>query len=125
MSTTILVAEDEIHIMTLIKFKLRDAGYTIIPAEDGKKALELAQTQHPDLILLDVMMPYLNGYEVLDILRKDEKTKNIPVIMLTAKSFQHEIDEGITRGAEDYITKPFSPNDLVTRVQAVLARSQK
>jgi two-component system alkaline phosphatase synthesis response regulator PhoP len=125
MAATILIAEDEIHIMTLIKFKLRDAGYTIIPAEDGKKALELAQTQHPDLILLDVMMPFLNGYEVFDILRKDESTKHIPIIMLTAKSFQHEIDEGITRGAEDYIIKPFSPNDLITRIQAVLARVKK
>ncbi|MGD0339343.1 MAG: response regulator [Bacteroidota bacterium] len=125
MATTILIAEDEVHIMTLIKFKLRDAGYTVIPADDGKKALELTQTLHPDLILLDVMMPYLNGYEVFDILRKDEDTKNIPIIMLTAKGFQHEIDEGMARGAEDYIIKPFSPNDLIARVQAVLARKQK
>jgi two-component system, OmpR family, alkaline phosphatase synthesis response regulator PhoP len=125
MATTILIAEDEIHIMTLIKFKLRDAGYTVIPAEDGKRALELAQAHHPDLILLDVMMPFLNGYEVLDLLRRDENTKNIPVIMLTAKSFQHEIDEGLTRGAEDYIIKPFSPNDLITRIQAVLGRVKK
>jgi two-component system alkaline phosphatase synthesis response regulator PhoP len=125
MAATILIAEDEIHIMTLVKFKLRDAGYTVIPAEDGKKALELAQAQHPDLILLDVMMPFLNGYEVLDLLRKDENTKNIPVIMLTAKSFQHEIDDGITRGAEDYIIKPFHPNDLITRIQAVLAKVKK
>ena len=125
MATTILIAEDEIHILTLTKFKLRDAGYTVIQAEDGKKALELAQLHHPDLILLDVMMPFLNGYEVLELLRKDDSTKNIPVIMLTAKSFQHEIDEGLTRGAEDYIIKPFSPTDLLTRIQAVLERTKK
>lgn len=125
MAETILIAEDEIHIMTLIQFKLRDAGYAILAADDGKKALELAQTEHPDLILLDVMMPEMGGYEVLEKLRKDEKTKSIPVIMLTAKSFQHEIDEGMTRGAEDYITKPFHPNELVMRVQAVLRREKK
>ncbi len=125
MAVKVLVADDEVHIMTLIKYKLRDAGYIVISAEDGKKALELAKTENPDIILLDVMMPYMTGYEVLDELRKYEPTKNIPVVMLTAKSFQHEIDEGITRGADDYITKPFSPNDLVQRVKTVLERTKK
>jgi DNA-binding response OmpR family regulator len=71
------------------------------------------------------MMPNLTGYEVLDLLRKDESTKSIPVIMLTAKSFQHEIDEGMLRGADDYIIKPFSPANLITHIEAVLARLKK
>ncbi len=120
MPFSVLVAEDEPHIMTLVKFKLRDAGFTVLPAEDGKKTLEIAQTQKPDLILLDVMMPLLNGYEVLEALKKDDNLKNIPVIMLTAKSFQHEVDEAIKKGADDYIIKPFSPAELVERVKKIL-----
>ena len=120
MPISVLIAEDEPHILTLVKFKLRDAGFTVLTAEDGKKALEIARSDRPDIILLDVMMPFLNGYEVLERLKQDERLKDIPVIMLTAKSFQHEVDEAISKGATDYIIKPFSPGDLIDRIRNIV-----
>ncbi len=125
MPSTILVAEDQQHVRSLIEYKLRNAGFIVVSAEDGKAALEKAQEIIPDLILLDVMMPLMTGFEVLGVLRKDEKTKNIPILMVTAQSKEDEVLKGLELGADDYITKPFSPNELAARVKTVLARRGK
>ncbi len=124
MATTVLLAEDEPHILALVRFKLRDAGFTVLPAQDGQKALQVAKAEKPDVILLDVMMPFLNGYEVLESLKQDEELKSIPVIMMTAKSRQHEVDEALSKGAEDYIIKPFNPAELITRIHAILEKKK-
>ncbi len=116
----ILVADDEPHILRLISFTLSNHGWEIVTAGDGATAVELAETEQPDLILLDVMMPIMNGYEAAREICKNPKTAHIPVVMLSAKSQQGEIAEGLTCGASEYICKPFTPKDLVQRVSAIL-----
>lgn len=125
MSSTILVAEDQQHVRSLIEYKLRNSGFTVVSVEDGKSALEKAEAIIPDLILLDVMMPLMTGFEVLGALRKSEKTRGIPVLMVTAQSNEDEVLKGLELGADDYITKPFSPNELAARVKTVLMRRGK
>lgn len=125
MSETILVAEDQPHIRALIEYKLKNTGYNVIAVADGAAALAKAKEYVPDLILLDVMMPSMNGFEVLVALKGDEKTKHIPVLMVTAQSREEEIVKGLELGADDYITKPFSPNELAARVKTVLIRTKK
>lgn len=119
----ILVVDDEPHILELVRFNLEAGGFKVLEAVDGQKAIELAQTEKPDLILLDLMLPGIDGLEVCRILRQQKTTREIPIIMLTAKS--EEIDKvlGLEMGADDYITKPFSPRELTARVKAVLRRS--
>jgi two-component system alkaline phosphatase synthesis response regulator PhoP len=119
----ILIVDDEPHILELVRFNLEAGGFKVIEAPDGQKAIELAQTENPDLILLDLMLPGTDGLEVCRILRQQKATREIPIIMLTAKS--EEIDKvlGLEIGADDYITKPFSPRELTARVKAVLRRS--
>ena len=116
----ILIADDEPHIRKLVSFTLSKRGHEILQAEDGGQALDVARAEQPDLILLDVMMPVMTGYDVLDRLKADEKTAGIPVAMLSAKSQQAEVQEGLNRGAEQYICKPFTPKDLVQRVNELL-----
>jgi DNA-binding response OmpR family regulator len=125
MPFTILVAEDQQHVRSLIEYKLRSSGYTVICVEDGRAALEKAVELVPDLILLDVMMPLLTGFEVLGALRQNAKTKAVPVVVVTALSNENEILKGLELGADDYITKPFSPNELAARVKTVLIRHGK
>jgi DNA-binding response OmpR family regulator len=122
MSQKILVAEDQQHIRSLIEYKLKNNGYTVVCAEDGRTALEKAGEILPDLILLDVMMPLMTGFEVLAALKENEKTRNIPILMVTAQSKEDEVLKGLELGADDYITKPFSPNELAARVKTVLLR---
>jgi DNA-binding response OmpR family regulator len=122
MSQTILVAEDQQHVRSLVEYKLRNSGFTVISVEDGKAALQKAEEIIPDLILLDVMMPLMTGFEVLSALKKNEKTKNIPILMVTAQSKEEEVLKGLELGADDYITKPFSPNELAARVKTTLLR---
>ena len=122
MPARILVAEDQVHIRSLIEYKLKNSGYEVIAVEDGQAALEKAREFIPTLIMLDVMMPLMTGFEVLAALKADEKTRNIPVLLVTAQSKEHEILKGLELGAEDYITKPFSPNELAARVKKVLAK---
>ncbi|MBE9528175.1 MAG: response regulator [Proteobacteria bacterium] len=121
--TVILVVDDEFDILNLLDFNLRKAGYRVLQAEDGPEALTIAESRLPNLILLDIMLPNMEGTEVLKRLKASKGTESIPVIMLTAKG--EEIDKivGFELGAEDYITKPFSPRELVLRVKAVLKRS--
>ncbi|MBI5469188.1 MAG: response regulator transcription factor [Deltaproteobacteria bacterium] len=118
----ILVVDDEPDILNLLDYNLRKAGFKVLSAKDGPEAIDTARLQRPDLILLDIMLPDMEGTEVLKRLKTFDSTRHIPVIMLTAKG--EEVDKiiGFELGAEDYITKPFSPRELILRVRAVLKR---
>jgi len=120
---TILIIEDEADISDLILFNLQRNGYKVEQVYDGLKGLACAETIEPHLIILDLMLPGLDGYGVFKELRKNNHTKHIPVIMLTAKSQTEDKIIGLEAGADDYITKPFSPKELVLRVKAILRRS--
>jgi two-component system alkaline phosphatase synthesis response regulator PhoP len=123
MSGTIAIIEDEANIVELVKYNLDREGYRTISAGNGKKGLDLIKQEIPDLVILDLMMPELDGISVCKQLRADPQTKNIPVIILTAKSEEADRVLGLEMGADDYVTKPFSPRELVARVRAVLRRS--
>lgn len=119
---TVLVADDEEDILNLVRFRLEREGLHVIAAHDGAQALELAREHRPDLCVLDVMMPKLSGLEVLARLRDDPRTASLRVIMLTARAQESDVDDGFDTGADDYIIKPFSPQELRRRVRAQLAR---
>ena len=125
MSETILVAEDQPHIRALIEYKLKNNGYQVISVDNGLDALAKAIEVKPNLVLLDVMMPLMTGFEVLSALKQNPETKNIPVLLVTAQSKEEEVLKGLELGADDYITKPFSPNELAARVKTVLLRHSK
>ncbi len=118
---TVLVAEDEPHLLRLVQFRLEREGYDIVTASDGQSALAAVYDHRPDLCLLDVVMPRRSGWEVLSELRADERCCSVKVIMLTARATDADIQTGMRLGADDYITKPFSPDDLRSRVAAQLA----
>ena len=118
----VLVADDDPDILTLVGFRLERAGYEVLPARDGEEALALALERQPDLAILDVMMPKLDGYEVTQRLRDNPATRGMPVILLTARVQEADITRGFEAGADDYIKKPFSPQELRARVQAILGR---
>ena len=118
----VLVADDDPDILTLVGFRLERAGYEVLPARDGEEALALALERQPDLAILDVMMPKLDGYEVTQRLRDNPATSGMPVILLTARVQEADITRGFEAGADDYIKKPFSPHELRARVQAILGR---
>jgi DNA-binding response OmpR family regulator len=117
----VLVADDDEDIRSLVTFRLERAGYRVVTASDGEHALSLALERSPDLAVLDVMMPRLDGYEVTRRLRQHEATKAMPVILLTARAQEADVG-GFEVGADDYIRKPFSPQELRARVQAILGR---
>jgi DNA-binding response OmpR family regulator len=118
----VLVADDDRDIRDLVVFKLEQAGYDVLGVDDGLAALEEARRQRPDLLLLDVMMPGLSGLDVARQVRADPGTADVPIIMLTAKAQESDVETGFAHGADDYVIKPFSPRELVSRVQAVLSR---
>jgi DNA-binding response OmpR family regulator len=118
----VLVADDDPDILSLVGFRLERAGYDVLPARDGEEALALALERHPDLAVLDVMMPKLDGYEVTRRLRDNAATSRMAVILLTARVQESDITRGFEAGADDYIKKPFSPQELRARVQAILGR---
>ena len=118
----VLVADDEEDIRALVAFRLKRAGYDVITAADGAEALTLATTRLPDLIVLDMMMPKATGLEVTRSLREQDSTRDIPVILLTARAQEADVASGFEAGADDYVKKPFSPMDLQLRVQALLER---
>lgn len=120
---TVLVADDDPDIRELVTFKLEQAGYRVHAVADGEAALAAAVALSPNLLLLDVMMPGLNGYEVCRRLRSREETATLPVVMLTAKAQERDVETGFAVGVDDYIVKPFSPRELLTRVNNVLART--
>jgi len=120
----VLVVDDDADIRELVAFKLEQAGFEVASAADGQLGLEAALRSRPDLVLLDLMMPKLSGLEVCRRLRGHQATAATPVILLTAKAQEADLQRAFSAGADDYVVKPFSPRELVTKVQAVLARSR-
>jgi DNA-binding response OmpR family regulator len=118
----ILVADDDPDILNLVRVRLKQAGYETLGASDGEEALRLALEHRPALCILDVVMPKRNGFEVLEALRRTERTADLPVMLLTATVEEREMARGFESGADAYLTKPFSPSDLLDRVRTLLAR---
>jgi DNA-binding response OmpR family regulator len=121
-SPLVLVADDDPDILDLVRYRLERSGYTVATATDGAEAVRLASELTPALAVLDVMMPGLTGFEVTRRLREGSATSRIPVILLTARAQEADVQEGFAAGADDYLRKPFSPRELSARVQAVLGR---
>jgi two-component system alkaline phosphatase synthesis response regulator PhoP len=121
----ILIAEDERDIRDLVAFTLRFAGYEVVTAANGEEAVALAPKENPDLILMDVRMPRMTGYDACRILKANPETKDIPVVFLSAKGQESEIQTGLEVGAEEYMLKPFAPDQLTERVRAILAKFGK
>jgi DNA-binding response OmpR family regulator len=118
----ILVADDDPDILSLVTLRLERSGYEVVGAGDGEQALAAAMARPPDLALLDVMMPKLDGYQVTAQLRGNDATRHLPVILLTARVQEDDIARGVEAGADDYVKKPFSTHELRDRVQAALGR---
>ena len=118
----VLVADDDPDILNLVTLRLERDGYEVVGATDGARALEQAFERPPDLALIDVSMPKLDGYEVAQRLRSRDATKTIPIILLTARAQDSDVARGVEAGADDYVKKPFSTTDLRSRVQAALGR---
>jgi DNA-binding response OmpR family regulator len=118
----VLVAEDDEDILEMVVFDLEDEGYEVLTARDGDAAIALALERRPDLVLLDVAMPGLDGYEVTRRLRAEKSTSGTPVVLLTARAQVRDVILGFEAGANDYVTKPFRPEELRTRLQAALGR---
>ncbi|HEX9861125.1 MAG TPA: response regulator [Nitrospirota bacterium] len=116
----ILVVDDEMHIIRIVKYKLESAGYEVLTALNGEDAIRIAKEQKPGLIFLDIMMPGLNGYEVCTRLKNDPATRDIIIIMLSAKGQEADKIKGLEVGVDEYITKPFSPQDLLDRARDLL-----
>lgn len=118
----IVIADDDADIRELVVFKLRHAGHQVVPVSDGGAAVEASLSDRPDLVILDVMMPGMSGLEAARALRQEESMAGVPIIMLTARAQESDIEQGFEAGADDYVVKPFSPRELASRVEAVLAR---
>ena len=125
MKEKILIVEDEKDIAKMLEYNLKKEGFRTISASDGEDALDLAAREHPDLILLDLMLPGIDGLEVCRTLKKENKTAAVPIIMLTAKAQEADKIVGLELGADDYVTKPFSPRELIARIKAVLRRGKE
>lgn len=121
----ILIAEDERDIRDLVAFTLRFAGHEVFAAANGEEAVELATRVNPDLILMDVRMPRMTGYEACKVMKANPDLKDIPVVFLTARGQETEIQQGLEAGAEEYLLKPFAPDQLTTRVKSILAKFGK
>ena len=122
--TRILIADDEADILRMVKFRLTNSGYNVLEASNGGTALELVIQEQPDLVLLDVMMPVMDGFQVLRQLQENIRTRQIPVIMLTAKGQERDVVTGLQYGAVDYVTKPFSFPELEARIKIALSRAR-
>ena len=120
----ILVVDDEKDLSALVSLHMKMAGFEVLTANNGEKALDLSREEKPDLIILDLMLPKIDGWQVCEQLRQNAATKDIPVIMLTARTQIEDKLKGFEAGADDYVTKPFSPRELVARVKRVLARAE-
>ncbi len=119
MPKKILAVDDEKHIVRLVQVNLERQGYEVVTAFDGKEALQKVQEENPDLVVLDVMMPYMDGFEVLQNLRRNPATRDIPVIMLTAKAQDADVFKGWQSGVDLYLTKPFNPMELLSFVKRI------
>jgi DNA-binding response OmpR family regulator len=120
--STILIVEDEVDILQLVTHNLKSAEFNVLTAEDGYQALSLAKKHLPQLVILDLMLPGLDGFEVCKELKRSPTTKNIPILMLTARGEEVDRIVGLELGADDYVVKPFSPRELILRVRAILRR---
>ena len=120
----VLVVEDEAALVTLLRYNLEREGFRVAEARDGEEALLMAREQKPDLVLLDWMLPLLSGLEVCRQMRRMPETKSVPIIMLTARGEEGDKLRGLDSGADDYVTKPFSPSELIARIRAALRRSR-
>ena len=120
----ILVVDDEPEAVELVEFNLKQAGYAVTTAADGAEALKKARSQTPDLVVLDVMLPEMDGFEICKTLRLDPATARVPIIMLTAKAAEIDRVLGLELGADDYLTKPFSPRELLLRIKKILSRGE-
>ncbi|KAB2649312.1 MAG: response regulator [Verrucomicrobiota bacterium] len=123
MKPKILIVDDESDALEILGFKLREAGFNPIFAKDGTRAIAAARDEKPDLMVLDLMLPEVDGLEVCKILRRDANTAKMPIIMLTARAAEMDRVVGLELGADDYVTKPFSPRELVLRIRKLLARN--
>jgi len=123
--TKILVAEDERDIRELIGFTLRFAGFEVVLAVNGIEAVEKVAQEQPDLVMLDVRMPKMTGYEVCRRLKENPETSDIPIVFLSAKGQEGEIEQGLASGALEYIVKPFAPDELTSQVKEILQRKDK
>jgi len=124
MKAKILLVEDDLSLTELVRYNLESEGFAVLHAADGQEALLLVEEEAPDLVLLDWMLPRLSGIEVCRRLRHDPKSAHVPVIMLTARTQEGEKVRGLDSGADDYVTKPFSPRELLARINAVLRRTR-
>jgi DNA-binding response OmpR family regulator len=122
--TSVLVVDDDPDVCDLVTYKLEQSGFEVRRASDGDEAMREVAKRVPDLVLLDIMMPGISGLEVLERWRSDHATASIPVVLLTAKAQENDVERGFELGADDYVVKPFSPRELVRRVTAVLSRRQ-
>ncbi len=125
MKEKILIVDDEKDIVKMLDYNLKKDGFRTVLAYDGEDAIDFALRQHPDLIILDLMLPGMDGLEVCKALKKEDKTAKIPIIMLTAKTQEADKIVGLELGADDYVTKPFSPRELIARIKAILRRSEE
>ena len=116
----VLVVDDEVYILHILDFSLGAEGFDVITAADGEQALSRARSERPDLIVMDIMMPRLDGYETCQRLKTDPATKDIPILLLSARGREEDRKRGMEAGASDYMTKPFSPNKLIARVTEML-----
>lgn len=121
----ILIAEDELDIRELIKITLTFSGFEVVAAEDGRKAVELAQDGEYDLIMMDVQMPHMDGYDACREIKKMPALRHVPVVFLSAKGQSSEVKEGLGAGAIDYMLKPFAPDELITRINQILENGRK
>ena len=124
MNPLILIVEDETALVTLLRYNLEREGFRVAEARDGEEALLIAREQRPDLVLLDWMLPLVSGIEVCRQLRRMPETKGVPIIMLTARGEEGDKLRGLDSGADDYVTKPFSPSELIARIRAVMRRAR-
>ncbi len=118
----ILIVEDEKDLIELVRYNLEREGYKVFYAQSGEEALPIVEKESPDLIILDLMLPGIDGLETCRLIKQDPKTKNLPILILTAKSEEADIIVGLQLGADDYVTKPFSPKVLIARIKALLRR---
>lgn len=125
MDVKIMVIEDDPDISEILEYNLQQEGYEVVVCDDGEKALALIQKNPPTMLLLDLMLPGKNGLEITRAVRKDERTHNVPIIMITARSEEMDILQGLELGADDYITKPFRPKEVIARVKALLRRHHR
>ncbi|MCL4523250.1 MAG: response regulator, partial [Acidobacteria bacterium] len=122
--TRILIIEDDRDIIELVRYNLEQEGFSLVSARDGLGGLEQVKKSPPDLLLLDLMLPKLSGLEICKAIRRDEKLNRLPILMLTARGDESDRVIGLELGADDYVTKPFSPRELVARVKALLRRAE-